>query len=128
MIYSSFDTLINDIIGYIRMTDARILRFDDPLNGMIGYISEDEVISWQISLLLFDSPMTKLIQKFLKNSNTEFIIWMQKEAKKNIVADYDFVKHFHKNWHKLLNKSKRIGIGCHAGFKLNLPATYKIYS
>ena len=128
MIYTGFDVLVRDVIGYIRATGAQVLRADDPLKGMIGYTSEDETVSWSMSLLLFDSPRTELAQRFSKESNTDFVAWMQKEAQQGVITDPDFVKHFQDDWRKLLSSATRHGTGCHAGWKVSLPKTHQNYS
>lgn len=121
MLYSDCQNMFRDITGYIRSTGARILVADDPMNGYVGFCTEDQKVEWKIHFstllprLMSDGPqaLPKDWGKALQTTEgrASLVQSFVEDAKTHTITDPDYIAAIEKKWHDRVNDSSRTVTG-----------------
>ena len=136
MIYANYGVMLHDILGYIRATGAEVLVYDDPMNGYLGFITEDQTVEWKIPLLLitaerglpvnFGGMTLDGFREALKSAagRQSIIANIVAQSKRGTITDPDYIAMLEKKWHDRVDASPRTAPsepGGHAGWMVEIP-------
>ena len=115
MIYADFKIMLRDITGYIRATGATVLVWDDPMNGYLGFITEDQKIEWKtpiqplISRHLFRQELPKSQAQALQSAagRAALVQSLVEQAKEGVITDPDYIAHLEEKWRNRVDGSPR---------------------
>ena len=107
-LYSDCDTMLRDILGYVRSTGHAILSADDPLRGMLGFCTaQDPRVTWETPIENARAyPRQESARIFVnRDARIAFILRTQANAQDGIITSTEELAAIDARWGAAWNRA-----------------------